>query len=241
MNRTRQLLLQILLIVVLTVGLHMYCFPVRSESRPAGAGLRVEAGQAAGIEARHLKNIKQLTFGGQNAEAYWSFDGTQLIFQSTRDGYKADQIYVMNADGSDPHMVSTGKGRCTCGYFFKDGKRILFSSTHLDDPEPPPPPDRSQGYVWGVFPGYDVFTARPDGSDLRRLTHTPGYDAESTISPDGERIVFTSMRDGDLDVYSMKIDGTDVHRLTHELGYDGGPFYSPDNQWICYRALAVAP
>jgi len=136
--------------------------------------------------------------------------------------------------------VSTGKGRCTCGYFFKGDERILFASTHLDNPEPPPPPDRSQGYVWGVFPGYDIFTAKPDGSDLKRLTDTPGYDAEATVSPKGDRIVFTSMRDGDLDLYSMKMDGSDVRRLTRRLGYDGGAFFSPDGKKICYRAYHPA-
>jgi TolB protein len=185
---------------------------------------------------RHLRNIKQLTFGGENAEAYFSADGKKLIFQSTRDGYPADQIYTMKRDGSDVHRVSTGKGRCTCSYFFPDGKRILFSSTHHHDPQPPPRPDYSRGYVWPIYATYDIFTARPDGSDLRQLTDSPGYDAESTISPDGKRIVFTSTRDGDLDVYVMNIDGTDVRRLTTAVGYDGGAFFSPNGKQICFRA-----
>jgi len=187
-------------------------------------------------QEKHLRNVRQLTFGGQNAEAYFSADGKKLIFQSTRDDLKCDQIFIMNVDGSDVHMVSTGKGRTTCGYFYPDGKKILYSSTHLADPQCPPRPDYSKGYVWAVYSGYDIFTANPDGSDLQQLTHTPGYDAEATISVDGKKIVFTSTRNGDLDIYSMDANGKHVKQLTHELGYDGGPFYSPDRKWIVYRA-----
>ena len=187
-------------------------------------------------QEKHLRNVHQLTFGGQNAEAYFSADGTKLIFQSSHGDVKCDQIFIMNIDGSDPHMVSTGKGRTTCSYFYPDGKKILFASTHLASPECPPRPDFSKGYVWGVYAGYDIFTANPDGSDLKQLTNTPGYDAEATISIDGKKIVFTSLRNGDLDIYSMDADGKHVKQLTHELGYDGGPYYSPDRKWIVYRA-----
>lgn len=185
---------------------------------------------------KHFQNIRQLTFGGENAEAYWSFDGKKIILQSTRDGNKADQIYVMNADGSGTKRVSTGKGRTTCSYFLKGDKRILYASTHLGGDAPPPPPDQSAGYVWAVYPTYDIFTARPDGTDLKRLTTKDGYDAEGTVSPDGKKIVFTSMRNGDLDLYSMDIDGGNVTQLTDALGYDGGAFFSPDSKKICYRA-----
>jgi TolB protein len=184
----------------------------------------------------HLRNIKQLTDGGENAEAYFSPDDKKLIFQSTRDGHGCDQIYEMNIDGSDARLVSTGKGRCTCSYFFPDRKHILYSSTHLASPDCPPRPDYSHGYVWAVYPSFDIFTANPDGSDLKQLTSTPGYDAEATIAPNGKKIVFTSMRDGDLDIYTMDPDGKNVKRLTNELGYDGGPFFSYDSQWIVYRA-----
>jgi Tol biopolymer transport system component len=185
---------------------------------------------------KHLGNIKQLSFGGENAEAYFSADDKQLIFQSTRDGHQCDQIYSMGIDGANVKLVSTRGGRTTCSYFFPNGKRILYSSTHLGGKECPPRPDFSKGYVWAVYPSFDVFTARPDGSDVKRLTSTPGYDAESTITRDGKKIVFTSMRDGDLDIYTMDADGKNVKRLTTELGYDGGPFWSYDGKQIVYRA-----
>ncbi len=187
---------------------------------------------------KHLANIRQLTSvpSGENAEAYFSFSGRKLIFQSTRPPYLCDQIFTMNVDGSDVRMISTGKGRTTCGYFLPGDARVLFSSTHEAGPDCPPKPDMSRGYVWAVYKSYDIYTANVDGTDLRPLTRTPGYDAEATVAPDGKRIVFTSTRDGDLDVYSMNIDGSDVKRLTNDLGYDGGAFFSPDSRGIVYRA-----
>jgi TolB protein len=195
--------------------------------------------QAAGLALpaeKHLKNVRQLTFAGENAEAYFSGDGGRLIFQSKHGRMPCDQIFTMRADGSEMKVVSTGKGRTTCSYFFPNDKKILYASTHLASPDCPPPPDYSHGYVWAIYPGYDIFTAKPDGSDLKRLTSTPGYDAEATISTDGKHIVFTSVRDGDLDLYSMDADGGHVRRLTNELGYDGGAFYSRDGRQIVYRA-----
>ena len=185
---------------------------------------------------KHLRNIRQLSFGGENAEAYFSSDGKQLIFQSTRDGRECDQIYSMNIDGSNVKMISTGAGRTTCSYFFPGSKRVLYSSTHLADKQCPPKPDFSRGYVWAVYPGFDIFTAKPDGSELKQLTSEAGYDAEATITRDGKQIVFTSMRDGDLDIYTMDADGRNVRRLTDQLGYDGGPFWSYDGKQIVYRA-----
>jgi TolB protein len=185
---------------------------------------------------KHLRNIKQLTFGGQNAEAYFSADGKKLIFQSTREPVKCDQIFVMNIDGSDQHMASTGKGRTTCSFWYPDGKKILYASTHLGSPDCPPKPDYSKGYVWAIYPSFDIFTARPDGTDLKQLTKELGYDAEAVISWDGKKIVFTSIRNGDLDIYIMDADGSNVKQLTHELGYDGGPTFSPDGKLIVYRA-----
>jgi Periplasmic component of the Tol biopolymer transport system len=188
-------------------------------------------------QEKHLRNVRQLTFGGENAEAYFSGDGRQLIFQSKRESRECDQIYTMNADGSKTQMVSTGMGRTTCSYFFPKGNRILYSSTHLGAKECPPRPDFSRGYVWAIYPSYDIFTARTDGSDVKRLTTTEGYDAEATISVDGKKIVFTSMRDGDLDIYTMDASGKNVKRLTNELGYDGGPFFSADGKQIVYRSF----
>jgi TolB protein len=186
-------------------------------------------------QEKHLRNMKQLTFGGENAEAYFSSDGKKLIFQSTRDSHECDQIYTMNIDGSDVKLVSTGEGRTTCSYFFPGDKRILYSSTHLGGQQCPPRPDFSQGYVWAVYDTFDIFTAKPDGSDLKQLTNAPGYDAETTISRNG-KLAFTSKRDGDLDIYTMDRDGKNVKRLTNELGYDGGPFWSYDGKQIVYRA-----
>jgi len=192
-------------------------------------------GQLSLKEEKHLVNIRQLTFGGQNAEGYFSFDESKLILQSTRDSLQCDQQFILNLGTGETRMVSTGAGRTTCGYFFPDDKRILFSSTHHHRAECPPVPDYSRGYVWAVYPEFDIFTARIDGTDLQQLTTSPGYDAEATISPLGDRIVFTSVRNGDLDLFSMNLNGTDVRQLTHELGYDGGAFYSWDGAMIVYR------
>jgi len=192
-------------------------------------------------EQKHLKNARQLTFGGQNAEAYFSFDDKQLIFQHQGGDVPCDQIYTITVDTPDgkppvPKLVSTGKGRTTCSYFFPDGDRILFSSTHATNTQCPPKPDYSRGYVWPIYNSYQIYTAKPDGSDLHQLTHAAGYNAEATITRDGEHIVFTSTRNGDLDIYTMDADGSNVRQLTHELGYDGGPFWSYDGTKIVYRA-----
>ena len=184
----------------------------------------------------HLRHVRQLTFGGQNAEAYFSSDGRRLIFQSTRPPYECDQMFVMNTDGSGVHLVSTGRGRTTCGYFYSDGKHILYASTHETSLACPPRPDYSHGYVWGVYSSYRIYYATDAGEILKNLTPWKGYNAEATLSPDGHKIVFTSSRDGDLDIYTMDAGGGNVRRLTHELGYDGGPFFSPDGEWIVYRA-----
>ncbi len=184
----------------------------------------------------NLRNIRQLTFGGENAEAYFSMDGKQIIFQSTRQPYKCDQIFTMNSDGSNVKLASTGRGRTTCGYFMPDSSRVIYASTHLGSPGCPPPVDRSEGYVWPIYRTFDIFSAKPDGTDIKRLTAADGYDAEGTVSPDGKKIVFTSTRDGDLDIYDMNIDGSQPRRLTNELGYDGGAWHSQDSQWIVWRA-----
>ena len=184
---------------------------------------------------RHLTDIRQLTFGGENAEAYFSADGRRLTFQSTRDGRTCDQQYVMHVDGSGLRRVSNGTGKTTCGYFFANDRRIFYASTHAADTACPPRPDPSKGYVWGLDP-FDIYTANADGSHLERLTSYGVYTAEGTLSPDGRTIVFTSLKDGDLDLYTMNVDGTNVRRLTTAPGYDGGAFFSPDGKKIVYRA-----
>lgn len=215
-------------------------------TRPAAVHARKANPQIAAlhdVRERHLTNVRQLTFGGENAEAYFSADGTRLTFQSIRAGHDCDQQYVMKVDGTELRRISTGTGRTTCGWWMPDGKRILFSSTHASDPACPPKPDYSQGYVWPVYPTYRIYTVRPDGSDLRPLYprrlrpgEEPGYNAESVVSRDGKKIVFTSDRGGDLDIWVMDRDGTNARQLTHTLGYDGGPWWSPDGTKICFRA-----
>lgn len=184
----------------------------------------------------HFRNLRQLTDGGENAEAYWAFDGSALIYQATKPGMECDQIFLLDLETLESTEVSTGEGRTTCSYFYPDGERILYSSTHHHDASCPAEPDMSRGYVWPIYDTYDIFSANADGSDVRQLTDTDGYDAEATVSPVGDRVVFTSVRDGDLDLYSMNLDGSDVQRLTDRIGYDGGAFYSPDGSQIIWRA-----
>jgi Tol biopolymer transport system component len=198
----------------------------------------------------HLGNIRQLTFGRQNAEAYFSFSGDKLIFQSTnnwmKDSFAATlrpaetglgcyQMYVMDLESTTVRLVSTGMGATTCGYFFPGDRRVLYSSTHAADPNCPPKPKRDGAYRWALD-DYELYSVRIDGQEMQQLTSSPGYDAEATISPDGKTIVWTSIKDGDLDLYAMNLDGTNVRRLTDEVGYDGGAFFSPNSERIVYRA-----
>lgn len=185
----------------------------------------------------HLADLRQLTRGGENAEAYWSPDGRELVFQSTRPPYACDQIFRAKADGSGaPVLVSTGKGRTTCSYFTADGRRIVYSSTHHKGDACPPPPDRSQGYVWPIDPAFEIWSVKPDGSDPVRLTDNDAYDAETTVCAKDGSLLFTSTRDGDLELYRMDADGKNVERLTDAPGYDGGAFFSPDCSKIVWRA-----
>ncbi|NBC16507.1 MAG: hypothetical protein GVY18_04225, partial [Bacteroidetes bacterium] len=197
----------------------------------------------------HLRNIRQLTFGGNNAEAYWSFDDDQLVFQSDWgqiNDQGCDQIYVMNADGSmlddstRYRQVSTGQGRTTCSYFLPDG-RILYASTHAADPDCPEAPMFAQGrYVWAIYDSYDIYVTDSTGSTTERLIGSDGYDAEPTVSPDGRYVVFTSTRSGDLDLWRYDLETGDLLQLTDELGYDGGAFFSPDSKQIVWRASRPA-
>jgi Tol biopolymer transport system component len=212
--------------------------PVQADAEAMEAGEQSEGPLSFDPEEgeTRIRNLRMLTLQGENAEAYFSADASQLIMQRHSQGEAAcDQIYVMDVDGRNRRLVSTGEGRTTCSYFFPSGDRIVYSSTHASGPECPPPPDMSRGYVWGLY-DYDIYTARPDGSELELLFGSPSYDAEATVSTDGSKIVFTSARDGDLDIYMMNPDGTDVRKLTDEVGYDGGPFFSADGSMIVYRA-----
>jgi TolB protein len=184
----------------------------------------------------HLGEIRQLTNGGENAEAYWSPDGQRIIFQSTRDKLGCDQIFIMNRDGGNQHMVSTGKGRTTCGYFLPDNKHILYASTHEAGDACPPAADRSKGYVWAVYPTYKIYLATDEGKILKTLAGAPGYNAEGTVNFKSGRIVYTSMASGDLDLWTMKPDGSDKKQLTKSDGYDGGPVFSRDGKQVVWRA-----
>lgn len=187
---------------------------------------------------RHLRNVRMLTVEGENAEAYWSNDGTKLILQRRTGDMPADQIYVLDLTTGEMKQVSTGTGRTTCSYFMQGDRRIVFASTHHHGDAPPPVAklERGRGYVWSVHREYDLFTANTDGSDLRQLTDEPGYDAEATVCPVTGAIVFTSVRDGDLEVYTMEADGSRVQRITNRPGYDGGAFFSPDGRKLVLRS-----
>lgn len=187
-------------------------------------------------QEKHLRNIRMLTQNGENAEAYLSFDENKLIFQTNMGNLPCDQIFTMYIDGTNKKMVSTGSGKTTCSYFLPGDTAIIYASTHAGDKNCPAPPDMSHGYVWELYKTFDIFLAKPDGTGLRRLTDTYGYDAEATVSPVGDKIIFTSMRDGDPELYTMNLDGTDQKRLTFQKGYDGGAFFSQDGKKIVFRA-----
>jgi TolB protein len=210
-----------------------------TSAQPEWLPFTVRAGKPVASDPReaHLKDLRQLTFGdGENAEAYWSPDSRKLVFQSTRGGAGCDQIWEMDLASGDTHKVSTGGGRTTCAYYlYPHDDRILFSSTLAAGAACPAKPDRSQGYVWALDP-FQIYVANRDGSDRRLLVGGRGYNAETTVAPDGSRMVFTSTRDGDLELYTSRLDGSDVHRITHTPGYDGGAFFSPDSSRLVWRA-----
>ena len=193
----------------------------------------------------HFKNLKQLTFGGENAEAYWSFDDSKLIFQATNEkwGQSCDQIYIIDTNNyslntQKPKMVSLGLGRTTCSYFMPGDSTIIYASTHLEDAKCPHVPERRVNgkYVWPIYSSYDIFIADLNGKIVNRVTNKEGYDAEATVSPMGDKIVFTSIRSGDLELYTCDIDGSNIQQVTDQLGYDGGAFFSPDGKKLVFRA-----
>ncbi len=196
-------------------------------------------------DEKHFKNMRQLTFGGDNAEAYFGFDNEHITFQRTdaKDGVPCDQIFYGAIPKSAKNkfkfrLVSTGKGRTTCAYLMPDKKHFLYASTHKAADTCPPTPDRTKikKYVWPIYEGYDIFVADFNGKITKQLTNTPGYDAEGVVSPKGDKIIFTSMRNGDIDLYTMNIDGTNVKQITNTVGYDGGACFSPDGKKIVWRA-----
>ncbi len=195
-------------------------------------------------DEKHLKNLTMLTHGGDNAEAYFSFDGKFASFQSNNSkwGLKCDQIFNLDITKAKkdstykPQLLSTGKGRTTCSYFLKDNKHILYASTHLASNECPPAPETKGKYLWAVYKSFDIFVTDLKGTITKQLTNTPGYDAEATVSPKGDKIVFTSDRTGDLELWTMNVDGSNQTQITFGLGYDGGAFFSPDGKKLVFRA-----
>lgn len=192
---------------------------------------------------KYFKNVRQFTFKGENAEAYWSFDNKSVVFQSTNPAWDApcDQIFIFNVEEgpvqSKPQLVSTGLGRTTCAYYMPKNKTVVYASTHLGSKECPPTPDRNSGrYVWPIYDTYDIFVADLKGKIVRQLTNRKGYDAEATVSPKGDLIVFTSDRSGDLELYTMDLKGKNVKQITNGLGYDGGAFFSPDGKKLVFRS-----
>jgi TolB protein len=198
---------------------------------------------AQGVDEKHLKNVRQLTFGGNNAEAYFSRNDRYVSFQSDNKqwGLECDQIFYLDVNQDTktkkPDLISTGFGRTTCSFFMPNGKAVIYASTHQAGGHAcPMPPEMGKKYLWAVYETFDIYVADLKGKIKKQLTNTPGYDAEATVSPDGKSIVFTSTRNGDLDLYIMDIDGKNVRQITHELGYDGGAFFSPDSKKLVFRA-----
>ncbi|QBN18460.1 M20/M25/M40 family metallo-hydrolase [Flavobacterium nackdongense] len=195
-------------------------------------------------QEKHLKNIQKLTFGGDNAEAYFSPNSQLLTMQvsNPKAGIPCDQIFLYdlqsNTYSSDNlKLISTGKGRTTCSYFMPDGKHILYASTHAASNECPAPPKPKDGkYLWAVYPEFDIYMADLTGKIVKQLTNSPGYDAEAVVSPDGKKIAFTSSRSGDLELWTMDIDGTNLKQITNGLGYDGGSFFSHDSKKLVFRS-----
>ncbi len=193
---------------------------------------------------KHFAHLWQVTHGGENAEGYWSFAGDRLSFQRRVRGHgiECDRIFVTDESGKDHDGVgplvqlSNGHGVCTCSYFMPGDKEVLFASTQAEMPDCPPPVDRSDGYVWPIHPEYDIYIRDLATGVERPLIQSPGYDAEATISPKGDRIVFTSERSGDLELWTCKLDGSDLHQVTNEVGYDGGAFFSHDGKKLVFRA-----
>jgi len=228
---------------LLLLAVAIYSFQCSGENKSSEEKETAQTDSLRYEQENHLQNLRQLTFGGDNAEAYFSFDNKNLVFQSNFSDWsvQCDQIFTLPVSGLDegqqPPMLSTGDGRTTCSYFMPGDTTILYASTHRADPDCPEVPRSVDGkYVWPVYASFDIFEADLEGHIIRQLTDEPGYDAEATVSPDGKKIVFTSTRSGDLELWTMNIDGTNLRQITDELGYDGGAFFSPDSKKLVFRA-----
>ena len=232
------------LFYLITLLIFFSCHTTSTDKSPHAANQPSTSSDIHYPQEIHLKNIQQYTFGGDNAEAYWSFDNKMLTFQSNYEnwGVECDQIFYAalteNLENNKPQMISMGQGRTTCAYFMPGNKSILYASTHLAGKECPPEPERRADgkYVWPIYNSYDIFVADLSGNIIKQLTTDPGYDAEATVSPKGDKIVFTSLRSGDMELYTMDIDGKNIKQITNELGYDGGAFFSPDGKKLVFRA-----
>ncbi|MFT5291439.1 MAG: TolB protein [Planctomycetota bacterium] len=191
---------------------------------------------------RHFNRLWRITSGGENAEGYWNSAGDQLSFQRRSEewGVSCDQVYTWSRPDA-PVMVSTGRGVTTCAYFLPGDRSIGFASTHGAVSSCPPPPDHSAGYVWSLWPEYDIWVRNLDTWELTQLTDTPGYDAELTVSPIGDRMVFTSTRSGDLELWTCDPDGSNLFQVTDTPGYDGGAFYSHDGKQLVFRTTQFTP
>lgn len=224
-------------LVLLTLLFTVSNNPITASSSEASSAADSSAIHFA--QEGHLKNVRQLSFGGENAEAYWNFSDTRLTYQYTNKskGVLCDQIYLMNIADTTSSLISTGKGRTTCSFFLPGDSQILYASTHLKMDSCPPEPGHEHGkYLWPLYPEYEIFIADLKGNIVKQLTHNHYYDAEAVVSPKGDKILFTSDRSGDLELYTMNLDGSDVKQITNELGYDGGGNFSPDGSQIVWRA-----
>ncbi|MHC1775050.1 MAG: TolB family protein [Lentimicrobium sp.] len=196
-------------------------------------------------EEKHLANIRQLTKEGDYAEAYFSFDDSMISFQakSKEWGAMCDQIYAFPFSDGDmldhmPQLISNGIGRTTCSFFMPGDKSILYASTRSGgDACPPDPERRADGkYLWPVYQDFDIYVSDLKGNIIDTLVKHAGYDAEATVSPKGDLVVFTSDRSGDLELYTCNTDGTNVKQITFMPGYDGGAFFSPDGEKLVFRS-----
>ena len=231
------------LVLLLIINLNSVCKKTGKNEENESSTLTIEKKDTLAYpQEKHLKNMKQLTFGGDNAEGYFSFNSDMIVFQrrNANENVPCDQIYYGKIPTDDSRfeysLLSTGKGRTTCSYFLPGNDKVLYASTHLKVDSCMPDPDKSKGYLWGVHSSYEIYISDLNGNILQQLTDNNFYDAEAVVSPNGDKILFTSSRSGDLELWTMTLDGKDPKQITNGLGYDGGAFFSPDGSKIIFRA-----